>query len=946
MSALSYRQRSTTATSIPPPITESASALKVALEELSSTLRSSSDSQSSILSSLTARLQAVRQCLINAPESVRGKETFRHLHGFSIVLDTLRAASGYYHPTKKTQTEKEKLFELLGDTLGLLSDVFRNHHGNRRYFKKRVEGGGWVALEQAIASIGFGGNDPDAWSENQLFGSLLAFAVDEEKLRSLCQDVQHHQGPKDSKTANQDSKNRKKTDTRSSDSGTNNPPAKHTDSFGDRRKGGFMDETDLATLMKRNIQALFGTNTLLVNKDICPTIVGFWKTLPRGRPLSNAPAALTVILTLWRVSLLSKFNLLALHSTGILSTLLQLAFGDEFHLAPYERETVELLCTSLTSLGMSSLNDARNLLLSKSSRATDFFLQTIKFSQSPAHIHFDLSLNGFASIELPTLERSFPPSSSLSGYTFTAWIHIDQFDANAHTTIFGAFDSSQTCFVLAYLERDTHNFILQTSVTSSRPSVRFKSTVFKEKRWYHIAIVHRRPRTITSSKAALYVDGEFAEQVKCQYPASAPPVNSSTDSLASFASSTSSKTNPVQAFLGTPQDLSTQLGQGMVLSRWSLASAYLFEDALSDDLLAVHYRLGPRYNGNFQDCLGSFQTYEASAGLGMRNELMHPGKDEKSDILTAIRERASTLMPESHVLLSIFPSAVLGDETRGEGEPVQLIRGLSRSASSNLFQLTRNGTSVAVNAAVPSINEALNRANGTAVLTGDPVVIVPQSLDDGMWRLGGCVAPCLKLVADATARDEIVRGIEILFEAVKGNWRNSEAMERENGYAILGAMIRGKVGAGPLITTNTPKSDASSLKSSEREKLSFELLSLVLGFVGYNHESPEDSVINNPLAYRILLVDFDMWRKTAILTQRLYYKQFVTFGVSSKYHAFNGRRLLRMRKRPFNHEKSLSNIARYRQTISRCSKRREFLARCVSKLFRSLYFISQMQFEC
>lgn len=889
MSTESHRQRSTTATSIPPPITESTSALRVALEQLSSTIQSTPDSQSSLISELAVRLQSIRQCLDNTPESARVKDTFRHLHGFSAVLDTLRAASGYYHPTKRTQVEKEKLFELLWDTLGLLSDVFRDHHGNHRYFKTRVEGGGWVALEQAIASIGFGGNESDTWSENQLFGLLLAFAVDDEKLKSICQDMQHQYEPNYN------------PDTKAPNSNEAISPAKQSGSIKYEVEipswSSFAD-VDLVAFMERNIQTTLGQNTLLVNRDITPTIVGFWKALPRGRPLSEAPAALTVILALSRISSLSKFNLLSLHSTGVLSSLLQLAFESDAILATYEREAVERLCFSIMSLGVSTLSDARYLLLSKSSRAADFLLQRIRYPQSPPHIYFDLSLHGFASIELPTLGRAFPPSSSLAGYTFTAWIHIDQFDPDAHTTIFGAFDSSQTCFVLAYLERDTHNFILQTSVTSARPSVRFKSTVFKEQRWYHIALVHRRPRTMTSSKAALYVDGEFAEQVKCQYPANPPPVNSSTDSLASFASSSSSKTNPVQAFLGTPQDLSSQLGQGKVFSRWSLASAYLFEDALSDDLLAVHYRLGPRYHGNFQDCLGSFQTYEASAGLGMRNELMHPGKDEKSDILTAIREKASTLMPESHILLSILPSAVLGDDTRGEGEPVQLIRGLSRSASSNLFQLTRNGTSVAINAAVPCIIEALNRANGTAVLTGDPVVIVPQSLDDTMWRLGGCVAPCLKLVADASTREDIVRGVEILFESVRGNWRNSEAMERENGYAILGALIRGKVGAGSVIPTNTPKSDASSLNSSDREKLSFELLSLVLGFVGYNHQNPENSVINNPLAYRILLVDFDMWRKTAILTQRLYYKQFVTFGVSSKYHLFNGRRLLRMRKYP------------------------------------------------
>ena len=211
-------------------------------------------------------------------------------------------------------------------------------------------------------------------------------------------------------------------------------------------------DMDLVALMESNIRTVLGQNTLLVNKDISPTIIGFWKALPRGRSLSDAPAALTVILALSRISALSKLNLLALHSTGILSTLLQLAFGNDVGLASYEREAVERLCTSLTSLGVSTLSDARYLLLSKSTRAVDFLLQSIKFPQSPPHIHFDLSLNGFASIELPTLGRSFPPSSSLAGYTFTAWIHIDQFDVNAHTTIFGAFDSSQTCFVLAYLE--------------------------------------------------------------------------------------------------------------------------------------------------------------------------------------------------------------------------------------------------------------------------------------------------------------------------------------------------------------------------------------------------------------------------------------------------------------------------------------------------------------
>lgn len=311
----------------------------------------------------------------------------------------------------------------------------------------------------------------------------------------------------------------------------------------------------------------------------------------------------------------------------------------------------------------------------------------------------------------------------------------------------------------------------------------------------------------------------------------------------------------------------------------------------------MYYRLGPRYNGNFQDCLGSFQTYEASAALGMRNELIHPGKDENSDILSAIRDKASNLLPESRILLSILPTAVLRAEYGDKHYDSQLVRGLNRQALSNLFQLTHNtGTMIAINGAVPGVNEALTRAHGTTILAGEPVVIVPQSLDDTFWRLGGFTGIALKLVESAATKDSIARAVETVFESINNSWRNSEAMEKENGYAILGALIRGKIGAGDVVSSRDSTSDAPALSTEDRDQLAFQLLSLVLDFLGYNRSKPEESFIINPLAYRILLVDFDMWRKTSPITQRLYYQQFITFGVKSKFHQFNSRRLFRMRK--------------------------------------------------
>jgi len=880
MSSRSRRQRSSTVASSPAEGTKDTVELQLLLDNLSAALCAPSESPYPDISKVIEQVQCVRRYIIASSQTSRTKDDFRHLHGFQILIDTLRAFSGFYHPTKRDQKDKAQLFELLEIILGVLAQTFREHHGNRRYFKRRVEDGGWAALEQTIASIGVGGSESDVWSEAQLFGRLLAFALDDKRFEFLCQraaELHPATGHKEQKHPAQ-----------------GNPS--DVGKASKREQSSKSGDEVVITYVDSKLQELLQESSLVPNADIVPIIIDFWKTIPRNEDEPVNPAALVVIMTLSKVSSISNHNLLALHSIGILSTLLPFAFNADSILAAPERHLVENLCGSLMSLGVNSLDDAQYLVSNNSSTAADFLLQTMKASHSPPYIQFDLSLNGFASIELPNLGRQFPPPSSAGGYTFTTWIFVDQFDSNSHTTIFGAFDSTQTCFVMAYLEKDTHNFILQTSITSTRPSVRFKSTIFKERRWYHIAVVHRRPKTMSSSKAVLYVDGEFAEQVKCQYPAYPPISNTSTESFASFTSSTS-KSNPVQAFLGTPQDLSARLGRGVVFSRWSLASAHLFEDVLSDDLIAVYYRLGPRYNGNFQDCLGSFQTYEASAALGMRNELMHPGKDESSDILAAIREKASVLVPENRIYFSVLPTAVISDDDRNKTYESQLLRGLNRVSSSNLFQLTHNtGTSLAINAAVPSINEALTRQQGSIFLVGDPLVIVPQSLDDTLWRLGGFTGIALKLVENATTKEGIARAVETLFESIKGSWRNSEAMEKENGYAILGALIRGKIGAGVVVASKGSVSDSSTLPSDDRDQLGFQLLSLVLEFVGYNHEKPEESFIINPLAYRILLVDFDMWRKTALITQRLYYKQFITFGVQSKFHQFNSRRLLRMRK--------------------------------------------------
>ena len=842
-------------------------------------------SKSAWLQDAVAKIHAahcIRQVFFEDPNPSQVRDHFRHLNGFQGVISLLRSMSSYEKYPGWTDEDTETLLELLQITFSVLAAALQDHWGNSKYFRKRVEGGGWLALKEAL--LGLVVREPDntkgsdymirGQGKERFFGYLLACAVNEDALVGLFGRLRRHikdgKSLKGSVTEGDNDKNM----------------AKH---------GG---SNTLSSFTQQALRDALGTTSSIQNPEMVAVMIEVWLKLERAKVSTDCLSdvvSLTLPMVLSQLIRLSTHSLVTVHGTKVLDIILPCLLDPAL-----TSDHVQEFCTlaiALLQYGITSLDNAHFLYRNarSSNLVAEVLHSALQESHTPPHIHFDLSLHGFASVELPDIGRPFPPVSSSAGYTLSIWLYIVAFDPNTHTTLFGAFDSSQTCFVLVYLEKDTHNLILQTSVTSSRPSVRFKSISFQRERWYHICIVHRRPKTVSSSKASLFVDGEFVEQVKSHYPLS--PTLNALGGESSLSQSSARNSNAVQAFLGTPQDLATQLGRGVIGSQWRLASAHLFADALSDDLIAVYRQLGPRYSGNYQDCLGSFQTYQASAALNLRNENLHPGKEEKSDIISAIRSKASNLLPESRIILNISPMVILDDDDRNNIDETQLLKLLTKPAARTLRSATRGGrNAIAVNGAVPSINEALLHPFGFAVLTGNPIVAVPQSLDDAAWRIGGCAAVGLALLEAATTREAISRALRILFESIKDNWRNSEAMERENGFGVLANLLAGKLNSTLRMTVYEPGKQGASGADPEPGELGMELLLSVLDFVGYVRECPEDSVINNPLAYRILIIDFDTWRVATPKVQKLYYEQFVTFGISSKHRNFNGKRLIRMRE--------------------------------------------------
>lgn len=779
------------------------------------------------------------------------KDVFRRGGGLGAVL---QATKELCQPsTEVVNFGKLPTAQAVASLLAILSTAFSGHRGNQRYFTDRLDG--WPILQKCLLAFFDATLELDNHEDRLhvvttiLLGILqLAFGEDDDDRLASEFDQRREQFTSQDTTAEQ-----------------------------------------IATGLVKGHEVIAQPQacSLAIRLSFC-----VFKHAAIGSSTSLLGLAKNVLSLLNLLSCLCLRNKYTLWETGISSHLL-LLWLDRSAPEPCRQAANEFL-QIFKGFGLSNLDDAALLFrrACDSDDARSLLLSTLQASKAPAVIQFDLSQSGHSSVELKSLPRPFPP---ITGYSLTAWFRFDKFDSHTHTTLFGAFDENQTCFLLAYLEKDSRSLILQTSIRAPRPSVRFKSTRFAAGRWYHIAIVHRRatadPR---HSPVMLFVDGEFAEQVKIGYPETPMSEESSPGELP--MRSTGRQARSVQAFFGTPADLSARLGRNQLKERWSLASAHLYSIPLTDELVAVHHKLGPRYYGNMQDCLGPLLTYQASAELNRYNELLHPDRSEKSEIVTATEGRGSDVMPESKLLLSVSPMAVLHPDASNVKSLVAQY-GLDKRSRQRYEDLVKAGEAIAINTAIPTISEALGRAYGCAVMKGNPVVVLPRALDDTAWCLSGCLPLLLKLVESAMTKTAFLQAAEVFFECVKDSWRVSEAMEKGNGFGILALIVREKLGfeSGASASHVTSRKPSALLPFEDRQALPLELLRLILKFVGYDQRAPENSIIVNPMGYRVLLVDFDTWRRCDAETQKLYYDQFVHFVGQNKHHGFNQKRFARMR---------------------------------------------------
>lgn len=783
-------------------------------------------------------LRQLRNLILESSSSLEEslKDGFRRNRGFERLLQILR------NITALPKDSNALLVDTLEACLSLLSEVFWQSPRNLEYFRTRHGTAGWTSVEQAVLCCFCPPSETDSVSLETArgFSLLLALALHDDSLTSVFVD-QDHQALRSR-------------------------------------------ESVLDDIPQNAMLVLPALASILVKASVSSLEIPWPNThdnaqnhTPEAERLSEQSQLIAnVFAATSKLVREHEYNILQLHVTGLLTTLLTFMRRNA-GIASKLPETIQLSC-DLLQLGPNDLDDANSLLTSAaiSPSVSKLLLDGLRSSGHPPKFVFDLSQRGNASLEFQELPGPFPPPTPSNGYTLMLWMSVQQFDKTCHTTIFGASDASQTCFTLVYLERSSNNLVLQTSISSGKPSVRFKTVTFREKRLYHVAIVHQRPRKDGHGVAALFVDGLLREKVKCPFP-SAPP-------LVSTGGLRPTKTPArVQAFFGTPHALSPH-PEGSLSSKWFLSSGHLFGNAVPEELIFVYEKLGPLYHGNFQDSLGSFQTYNASAVLNLRNELFHGGRDELSVISAAVRSQAGLLNPESNLLISISPNFAKED---------LIADGPHRTR--NLF-LPSTSTTTVPNGAVPFLARSPSK-NNNALMMGGAILFKPLPLTECIWRLSGLVPSVSRLVAQALTGADLVHAVTVYVETFKESWRNSEAMERGNGYGLLSWLLQRKLSPSLSDTRKDSPAVVPLLDAAESiDWLPLRLMKLLIHSTTLNFQDKTSAIIANPLAYRLIIIDNQVWQQCSVDTQKYFFEQLTVFILESQNKTFNLKRLIRMRK--------------------------------------------------
>jgi hypothetical protein len=149
-----------------------------------------------------------------------------------------------------------------------------------------------------------------------------------------------------------------------------------------------------------------------------------------------------------------------------------------------------------------------------------------------------------------------------------------------------------------------------------------------------------------------------------------------------------------------------------------------------------------------------------------------------------------------------------------------------------------------------------------------------QNITEVFYAIAG-LQLVFTLIESSTSMESLSQSVKLLFELATSNWKIIREMETINGYQLLATLLRLK-------------------KTEFKESLHLDLFDMILKFIGYNFDSPFNSIIMNHLAYDQVILDLQLWKPLSKETDdhdleiiKFLIFQLTAFTRECKYKSFN-----------------------------------------------------------
>lgn len=299
-------------------------------------------------------LQQLRFKLKESDAPTSPQDAFRRAQGFQVVVATIYNLSDLWDRSA-IPSETKDMISILAQFLYVLEAALVHHAGNNRYFRTRVQGGGWTAMYQNLSRLlrRLLKDKVDIPTFEQFYGVLFATAAGDEALSSIY-----------------------------TNAGKACPPP------------GRSWDLRSADLIQTHVEKYLNNVADIAVPDMLPIIIKTWIEYLQKTGKSIQTLNLALPITLKALLAISRQNIVEAHIAGLLSAVIPLLFEGQHTLV--EKSLYRELALMLFQQGVTNLDDA-HFFFSKaatSSAAASFLLEAVRVSRQPASIQFDLSRYG------------------------------------------------------------------------------------------------------------------------------------------------------------------------------------------------------------------------------------------------------------------------------------------------------------------------------------------------------------------------------------------------------------------------------------------------------------------------------------------------------------------------------------------------------------------------